>query len=51
MNFAIFIALAPQMASARALLGELLSNRGMFEEAARPSREGEPRISRPPFSN
>ncbi len=26
---------APQMARARALLGELLSNRGMFEEAAR----------------
>jgi len=28
------IALAPQMARARALLGELLSDRGMFEEAA-----------------
>ena len=26
---------APQMARARALLGELLSGRGMFEEAAR----------------
>jgi tetratricopeptide (TPR) repeat protein len=29
------LALAPQMAKARALLGELLSNRGMFDEAAR----------------
>jgi tetratricopeptide (TPR) repeat protein len=29
------LALAPKMARARALLGELLSNRGMFEEAAR----------------
>ena len=29
------LAQAPQMAAARALLGELLSNRGMFEEAAR----------------
>ena len=29
------LATAPQMVRARALLGELLSNRGMFEEAAR----------------
>ena len=28
------LAQAPQMARARALLGELLSNRGLFEEAA-----------------
>ncbi len=29
------LALAPELAKPRALLGELLSNRGMFEEAAR----------------